>query len=857
MSSTLTSSMSTPFRFRDVLVVGFLVAAIFHCYYQPLSHEYSLEPIWFVETFDTTDSREKPSQLIPPIVMDIDKDNVKDLISVGVDNVLRVSRIGIDGGASHSHVVHAEEFLRKHMTNEVLALTGGCCYRRTVSASEHSLDHFLAVVGRDKEKGLGMGLQLLDASLMTLWEVPLLSAEETAALSDCEVHVSARLVPRSDEDDDDVTMLLVSLHSELEQCASRFLLKAFDTQSGRQLWSHSTGQAQAQGEQKPIDKKMTHLRFGNHPYYERVQRILMGGGSDDSTSWTKFRSSFMRQLPHHWRDGRDDKLLLAFFGKGKVLLRHDVTSSSSVTGRRNYAKRAGVSAVAEGKKPPVTTSRSRGLPNPATMPTMRKTSARGGAAVTSGKGKGKGILKIDLMPLLTNTSSASSSPPLKSHPSSHHLNVAVFHGSDGIRVIGLQTGELLAFLPLQRDVFYADVNHDGNIDSLYFDTSDFHITRDTAEGRLTLAIERIPPSKESKAVEAEAEGEEGGGAGEAERSRDMCSFAVLSGLPPHSWLFNDSQLCSSDNAYRRYHSTGGAGSRHRHQKKKKSSASTSTSTSQTAGGSARIVSVPLLVRGNLLSYGEAKSSNSGETDQHDQHILALSALYGEEEGGSSSSSEVESQRKEVLVVANNLGVINAYNRHGRLLWQQSDTTSPQRESDYVEKLSSSDATSLPRPFLLQMSALREAQSTSEHLLLYCHQKRIRLHSLKHPRERGKLLAEATSPNAIVHKPLIVDFDDDGFNDVIIITDVAILGYRLQVTPSFFPLIIPFLVAFVIAVAIFLLKLSSESTSASSSSSNSSNRRGADEVDISSMKGGATRRKKQWTLTRATDNQHID
>ena len=91
MNSTL-SLMSTPFRFRDVLVVGFLVAAIFHCYYQPLSHEYSLEPIWFVETFDTTDSREKPSQLIPPIVMDIDKDNVKDLISVGVDNVLRVSQ---------------------------------------------------------------------------------------------------------------------------------------------------------------------------------------------------------------------------------------------------------------------------------------------------------------------------------------------------------------------------------------------------------------------------------------------------------------------------------------------------------------------------------------------------------------------------------------------------------------------------------------------------------------------------------------------------------------------------------------------------------------------------------------------
>jgi hypothetical protein len=88
-SSNNTSGL---FRLRDVVVFGFIIAAIFQCYYQPMSYDFSIEPLWFVETFDSSSSNRPRSSvsLIPPLVIDLDKDNVKDLVSIGFDNVLRV-----------------------------------------------------------------------------------------------------------------------------------------------------------------------------------------------------------------------------------------------------------------------------------------------------------------------------------------------------------------------------------------------------------------------------------------------------------------------------------------------------------------------------------------------------------------------------------------------------------------------------------------------------------------------------------------------------------------------------------------------------------------------------------------------
>src|SRR4051794_31884986 len=92
------------FRIRDVIVVAFVLISILQCYYQPINYEYQIEPIWFVETFDSNSQHQSPEVIIHPIIIDLDRDNVKDLVSVGLDNVLRVSRVGFEMPSSLSHV---------------------------------------------------------------------------------------------------------------------------------------------------------------------------------------------------------------------------------------------------------------------------------------------------------------------------------------------------------------------------------------------------------------------------------------------------------------------------------------------------------------------------------------------------------------------------------------------------------------------------------------------------------------------------------------------------------------------------------------------------------------------------------
>ena len=86
------SSQFSFFRLRDIVVLALIAAAVLHCYLQPTSYEYALEPVWFVETYDTDSipSETTKGSLLSPLVMDIDRDNVKDLISIGYDNIMRV-----------------------------------------------------------------------------------------------------------------------------------------------------------------------------------------------------------------------------------------------------------------------------------------------------------------------------------------------------------------------------------------------------------------------------------------------------------------------------------------------------------------------------------------------------------------------------------------------------------------------------------------------------------------------------------------------------------------------------------------------------------------------------------------------
>lgn len=87
--------MPEVFRIRDFIALGVIIIAVLHCYYEPLSYDYHIEPIWFVEYAETNPENAKKNQrnhIVTPIVYDFNKDGRNELISVGADGILRVRR---------------------------------------------------------------------------------------------------------------------------------------------------------------------------------------------------------------------------------------------------------------------------------------------------------------------------------------------------------------------------------------------------------------------------------------------------------------------------------------------------------------------------------------------------------------------------------------------------------------------------------------------------------------------------------------------------------------------------------------------------------------------------------------------
>ena len=101
---------------------------------------------------------------------------------------------------------------------------------------------------------------------------------------------------------------------------------------------------------------------------------------------------------------------------------------------------------------------------------------------------------------------------------------------------------------------------------------------------------------------------------------------------------------------------------------------------------------------------------------------------------------------------------------------------------------------------------------------------------------GAILCTAEVPKIPIAKPILGDFDNDFITDVIILTEDALLGYRLEVTASAKGLLIAFIVLAVLAVIVFISGLRSELVN----DSNSGNIR-----------------RKLLASKRSTDEYHID
>lgn len=102
---------------------------------------------------------------------------------------------------------------------------------------------------------------------------------------------------------------------------------------------------------------------------------------------------------------------------------------------------------------------------------------------------------------------------------------------------------------------------------------------------------------------------------------------------------------------------------------------------------------------------------------------------------------------------------------------------------------------------------------------------------------GFIETHAEVPGRAVTRPTIGDFDSDYINDVIIVTEDALLGYRLEITASAKGMLIAFVILALVAVVVFISTLRSE-------------------IVVSDAKTSATSRR-IFSSMRSTEEYHID
>ena len=179
----------------------------------------------------------------------------------------------------------------------------------------------------------------------------------------------------------------------------------------------------------------------------------------------------------------------------------------------------------------------------------------------------------------------------------------------------------------------------------------------------------------------------------------------------------------------------------------------------------------------------------------------------------------ESKTKDT-VISVNTGFTTSYSSKGEYRWQLKK--SPEWSMQFQ----------FPAVMHFDYDAAR-ADDTGTHDSIYSHilisgNKDIMLASTD-----GMELARAAIPKDPVTKPIIGDFDNDGITDIMVITDDALLGYRLEVETSTKGLLIAFIGLCVFAAVVFFVNM---------------------KTDIIELRSG---KRVIYSTFRSTDESHVD
>lgn len=378
------------------------------------------------------------------------------------------------------------------------------------------------------------------------------SADETARLRSTNKATSS---PNSNSTQPDATAEKEE-YEEPVYCSTAEPLRvyALDARTGGLLWQYL-------GRTSSLEEEETALATAlpQHPLSLDMREQLLTAQfyaphyHPYTAHWTLYRQSLLQQLPFHWFDSQDEALYTTHF-QGRTRF-GDVRVKSSAEASKTDSKGTGIKSAPKDKK-------IRGKKKSDSRGAVRPPSGNGEESGKSGlskkKAKQNSLLKLKVPNLLSSAASKgkgqdSSSPhaPLKSsttavgsdnnrrrvsatspqsptHHSHTRSNVLVLKHAGGVTVLALKTGQLLAQLPLETQRVYADLDHDGNLDSLHFPSS---------------ASTPLDHSHAANAV----------GTAEA----DACTVLCVQGVPPTAQRFNSTALCGEgfQNRFVHGHST--------------------------------------------------------------------------------------------------------------------------------------------------------------------------------------------------------------------------------------------------------------------------------------------------------------